>query len=217
MEALTAAHYNNKDYKGCIDLAGQLIERAGANGDVWVRAEGLRLLSRSYIRTARYDDAKHALQRLRDQEGKLTPGEYRDLCLVYLKTGALDSAGAYRKLAASDGQKSLWVVIKDSQTGKLFSDMLDLQEPVTTDSTVQKIVNQNLAQTVAGYHACEEALQEAELHNERLSKIVIATVLLLVIAFLSLWYYLHLTAHRREMELKMLEAENICHILPSPT
>ena len=35
----------------------------------------------------------------------------------------------------------------------------------------------------------------------------------LFISFLSIWYRLHMKAHRKEMELKMLEAENIRHIL----
>ena len=214
LEALAEAHYNNKDFEGCINLAQQLIEKAEADNDTRMKADGWRLLSKSYIQTAKYKDAKDALLKLKNQGGDLTRHDYRNLCLAYIKIGEIDSASVYRRFAEADGKSSLWVMVKGRHTDKFVGDVLDWNDPVvSTDSTMQKIANQNLAQTVANYHAYEETMQEMELRNERLSKTIIAVVLLLTIAFLSIWYYLHLKAHHREMEIKMLEAENIRHIL----
>lgn len=213
LQTLAEAHYNNKDYDGCAHLARQLVEKA-ANNDTRMEANGWRLLSKSYIQTAKYKDAKEALLKLKMQGENLTPQDYRNLCLAYIKMGDIDSASVYRGLAEADGQSSLWVMVKGRNTDKFVGDILSWNEPVvSTDSTMQRIANQNLAQTVANYHAYEETMQEMDLRNERLSKTIIAVVLLLTIACLSIWYYLHLKAHKREMEMKMLEAENIRHIL----
>lgn len=214
LETLAEAHYNNKDYEGCADLARLLIEKAEADNDTRMKASGWRLLSKSYIQTAKYKDAKDALLKLKMQGGDLTQQDYRNLCLAYIKMGNVDSASVYREFAEADEARSLWVMIKVRNTDKFVGDVLDWNDPVVaTDSTKQKIANQNLAQTVANYHAYEETMREMKLRNERLSKVVITVILLLTIAFLSIWYYLHLKAHHRKMEIKMLEAENIRHIL----
>ena len=214
LETLAEAHYNNKHYDRCATLSKQLIERANTNNDKQIKNRGLRLLSRSYIKTAKYEEAKDALLRLKSQSENLTSQDYRNLCLAYIKTGELDSANVYRRFAQTEEQKSLWVVIKDPQTGKPIANIFDLEEPtISVDTTTRKIINQNLAQTVANYHAYEQTLQEAELKSERMSKFIIVAIAILLVLFLSIWYHLHLKAHRKEMEIKMLEAENIRHIL----
>lgn len=146
--------------------------------------------------------------------GDLTTQDYRNLCLAYIKTGELDSANVYRRFAQTDGHKSLWVVIKDPVTGTPVANIFDLEEPMASaDTVIQKIINQNLAQTVANYHAYEQNMQEAELKSERMSKVVIIIIASVLLIFLCIWYRMHLKAHRRETEMKMLEAENIRYIL----
>ena len=214
LETLAEAHYNNKDYDRCTALSTQLVEKANTNKDEQINNRGLRLLSRSYIKAAKYEEAKDALLRLKSQSENLTSQDYRNLCLAYIKIGELDSANVYRRFAQTEEQKSLWVVIKDPQTGKPIANIFDLEEPtISVDATTRKMINQNLAQTVANYHAYEQTLQEAELKSERMSKFIIVAIAILLVLFLSIWYHLHLKAHRKEMEIKMLEAENIRHIL----
>lgn len=214
LETLAEALYNNKDYDKCALLSQLLIEKAMAKNDEKSNNSGLRLLSKSYIKVARYEDAKNTLLKLKSKTEDLTPQDYRNLCLAYIKIGELDSANVYRKFAQTDEHKSLWVVIKNPATGQPVANIFDLEEPATSvDTTTHKIINQNLAQTVANYHAYEQTLQEAELKSERLSKLVIVVIAILLILFLCIWYYLSLKTHRKEMEMKMLEAENIRHIL----
>ena len=214
LETLAEAHYNNNDYDRCAALSQQLIEKAAENNDESIINRGLKLLSRSYIKTAKYVDAKDVLLRLKSQASNLTPQDYRNLCLSYIKTGELDSANVYRRFAQTEEHKSLWVVITDPKTGKPVANIFDLEEPIiSVDTTTRKIINQNLAQTVANYHAYEQTLQETELKSERMSKFVIVAIAILLILFLSIWYHMHLKTHRKEMELKMLEAENIRNIL----
>lgn len=215
LEALAEAHYYNKDYDRCAKLSQQLLETADGSNDWQVRANGLRLLSKSYIKAGRYEEAKDLLLELIEQsETDLTPQDYRNLCLAYIKTGDFESANAYRKYAQEDEQKSMWVVIKDPATGKPLANIFDLEEPVASQDTVtRKIINQNLAQTVASYHAYEQSMKEAELRSERMSKVVIIIIASVLLVFLCIWYRMHLKAHRKEMEMKMLEAENIRHIL----
>lgn len=215
LEALAESHYNNKDYDRCATLSHQLLEKTHDNTSLQTKANGLRLLGKSYIRTGKYEDAKGFLLELVElPDIELTPQDYRNLCLAFIKTGDFDSANAYRKYAQTDEQKSMWVVIKDPATGKPFANIFDLEEPViSADSTTQKIINQNLAYTVANYHAYEQTLKEAELRSERMSKILIILIASVLFIFLGIWYHMHIKAHRREMEMKMLEAENIRHIL----
>lgn len=214
LEALAEAHYNNNDYDRCATLSQQLIEKATEINDESIKNRGLRLLSRSYIKAAKYEEAKDVILRLKSQASNLTPQDYRNLCLSYIKTGELDSAYVYRRLAQTEEHKSLWVVIKDPETGDPIANIFDLEEPIiSVDTTTRKIINQNLAQTVANYHAYGQTLQEAELKSERMSKFVIVVIAILLILFLSIWYHMHLKTHRKEMELKILEAENIRHIL----
>lgn len=117
LETLAEAHYNNNDYDRCAALSQQLIEKATENNDESIINRGLRLLSRSYIKTAKYEDAKDVLLRLKNQASNLTPQDYRTLCLSYIKTGELDSANVYRRFAQTEEHKSLWVVITDPKTG----------------------------------------------------------------------------------------------------
>lgn len=214
LETLTEAHYNNKDYDRSAELAQKLIENTKTNNREQINNRGLRLLSRSYIKSAKYSEAKDILLRLKSQTESLTTQDYRNLCLAYIKTGELDSANVYRRFAQTDEHKSLWVVIKDPVTGTPVANIFDLEEPMASaDTVIQKIINQNLAQTVANYHAYEHNMQEAELKSERMSKVVIIIIASVLLVFLCIWYRMHLKAHRREMEMKMLEAENIRHIL----
>lgn len=214
LETLAEAHYNNKDFDKSAALSKQLVENTKSNNQKQINNRGLRLLSSSYIKSARYAEAKDVLSRLKSQTGNLTAQDYRNLCLTYIKTGELDSANVYRRFAQTEEHKSLWVVIKDPVTGKPVANIFDLEEPVASEDTViQKIINQNLAQTVANYHAYEQNMQEAELKSERMSKVVIIIIASVLLVFLCIWYRMHLKAHRREMEMKMLEAENIRHIL----
>lgn len=214
LETLAEAHYNNNDYDRCAILSQQLIEKATENDDETIKNRGLRLLSRSYIKALKYEEAKDVLLRLKGQAIDLTPQDYRNLCLSYIRTGELDSANVYRRFAQTEEHKSLWVVIKDPETGKPVANIFDLEEPIISiDTTTRKIINQNLAQTVANFHAYEQTLQETKLKNERMSKFVIIAIAISLILFLSIWSHLHLKAHHKEMEMKMLEAENIRHIL----
>ena len=214
LETLTEAYYNNKDYDRSAELAQKLIENAKTNDREQIYNRGLRYLSRSYIKSAKYAEAKDILLRLKSQTESLTTQDYRSLCLAYIKTGELDSANVYRRFAQTEEHKSLWVVIKDPVTGKPVANIFDLEEPMSSaDTVIQKIINQNLAQTVANYHAYEQNMQEAELKSERMSKVVIIIIASVLLVFLCIWYRMHLKAHRKEMEMKMLEAENIRHIL----
>lgn len=214
LEILAEALYNNKDYDRCVALSQQLIEKATENKNEPITNRGQRLLSRSYIKVAKYEEAKDVLLRLKTQTSNLTSQDYRNLCLAYIKIGELDSANVYRRFAQTENHKSLWVVIKNPKTGDPIANIYDLEKPITSvDSTTHKIINLNLAQTVANHHAYKQSLQEAELKSERMSKFVIVAIAILLILFISIWYHLHLKAHRKEIEIKMLEAENIRNIL----
>lgn len=214
MDALAEANYYNRNYDKSASLALQMVTSAEDGSDPQMMIRGLRLLSSSYIKMQKYDEAKTTLHQLKSVADSLTNQDYRNLCLAYIKLGDLDSANVYRKFAQTGGQKSLWVVVKDPQTGKPVANIFDLEDKaIAIDTLSQKIVNQNIAQTIANYHAYEQNLQEAELRSEKMSKIVILTVALLLLVFSFLWYRLHLKAHRKEMEIKMMEAENIRHIL----
>lgn len=214
MEVLANANYDNKNYNGSLALALQLIDSADAVNDSQMRIRGLRLLGNSYIKIQKYKEAKTTLLTMKKQADSLTNQDYKNLCLAYIKLGDLDSANVYRKFAETSERKSLWVVVKDPKTGKPIANIFDLEDNTTgIDTLSQKIVNQNIAQTIANYHAYEQNLQEAELRNEKMSKMVIVIVALFLLVFSLLWYRLHLKAHRKEMEMKMMEAENIRHIL----
>lgn len=214
METLAEANYDNRNYDKSASLAQQMVTHEKAVLNPQIKIKGLRLLSSSYIKMQKYEEAKTTLHKLKKQADSLTNQDYRNLCLAYIKLGDLDSANVYRKFAQTSEQKSLWVVVKDPQTGEPIANIFDLDDKTTAiDTLSQKIVNQNIAQTIANYHAYEQNLQEVELHNEKMSKMVIVTVALLLLVFSFLWYRLHLKAHRKEMEMKMMEAENIRHIL----
>lgn len=214
MEALAEANYDNRNYDKSASLAQQIVTHEKAAPNPQIKIKGLRLLSSSYIKMQKYEEAKTTLHKLKKQADSLTNQDYRNLCLAYIKLGDLDSANVYRKFAQTSEQKSLWVVVKDSQTGEPIANIFDLEDKTTAiDTLSQKIVNQNIAQTIANYHAYEQNLQEVELRNEKMSKMVIVMVALLLLVFSFLWYRLHLKAHRKEMEMKMMEAENIRHIL----
>ena len=188
LETLTEAHYNNKDYDRSAELAQKLIENTKTNNREQINNRGLRLLSRSYIKSAKYSEAKDVLLRLKSQMGDLTTQDYRNLCLAYIKTGELDSANVYRRFAQTDEDKSLWVVIKDPATGTPFANIFDLEEPMSSaDTVIQKIINQNLAQTVANYHAYEQNMQKAGLKSERMSKVVIIIIASVLLVFLCIW------------------------------
>lgn len=214
METLAEANYDNRNYDKSASLAQQMVTHEKAVPNPKIKIKGLRLLSSSYIKMQKYEEAKTTLHKLKKQADSLTNQDYRNLCLAYIKLGDLDSANVYRKFAQTSEQKSLWVVVKDPQTGEPIANIFDLEDKTTAiDTLSQKIVNQNIAQTIANYHAYEQNLQEVELRNEKMSKMVIVTVALLLLVFSFLWYRLHLKAHRKEMEMKMMEAENIRHIL----
>lgn len=212
LEALANANYYNMNYDNSASLALQLLDNA--QNDSLVKTKGLRLLGNAYIKSANYEKAKTTFLALKSIADTLTRQDYRNICMAYIKTGELDSANIYRKFAETDNRRSLWIVIKDPDTGKPIANILDLEEnTASADTVTQKIISQNLAQTVANYHAYEQTLHEAELKSERLSKISIVVIALLVISFLIVWYHLHEKAHRKEMEMKILEAENLRHIL----
>ncbi|MBQ9984555.1 MAG: hypothetical protein IJP29_08190, partial [Lachnospiraceae bacterium] len=214
METLAEANYDNRNYDKSASLAQQMVTHEKAVPNPQIKIRGLRLLSSSYIKMQKYEEAKTTLHKLKKQADSLTNQDYRNLCLAYIKLGDLDSANVYRKFAQTSEQKSLWVVVKDPQTGEPIANIFELEDKTTAiDTLSQKIVNQNIAQTIANYHAYEQNLQEVELRNEKMSKMVIVTVALLLLVFSFLWYRLHLKAHRKEMEMKMMEAENIRHIL----
>ena len=214
MEILAEANYDNRNYDKSASFAQQMVTYEKAVPDPQIKIKGLRLLSSSYIKMQKYEEAKTTLHKLKKQADSLTNQDYRNLCLAYIKLGDLDSANVYRKFAQTSEQKSLWVVVKDPQTGEPIANIFDLEDKTTAiDTLSQKIVNQNIAQTIANYHAYEQNLQEVELRNEKMSKMVIVMVALLLLVFSFLWYRLHLKAHRKEMEMKMMEAENIRHIL----
>lgn len=214
MEILAEANYDNRNYDKSVSLAQQMVTHEKAVLDPQIKIKGLRLLSSSYIKMQKYEEAKTTLHKLKKQADSLTNQDYRNLCLAYIKLGDLDSANVYRKFAQTSEQKSLWVVVKDPQTGEPIANIFDLEDKTTAiDTLSQKIVNQNIAQTIANYHAYEQNLQEVELRSEKMSKMVIVTVALFLLVFSFLWYRLHLKAHRKEMEMKMMEAENIRHIL----
>lgn len=214
MEALAEANYDNRNYDKSASLALQMVTCEEDGSDPQMKIRGLRLLSSSYIKMQKYEEAKTKLHQLKSVADSLTVQDYRNLCLAYIKLGDLDSANVYRKFAQTSEQKSLWVVVKDPQTGEPIANIFDLEDKTTSiDTLSQKIVNQNIAQTIANYHAYEQNLQEVELRNEKMSKMVIVTVALLLLVFSFLWYRLHLKAHRKEMEMKMMEAENIRNIL----
>ena len=214
METLAEANYDNRNYDKSASLAQQMVTYEKAVPNPQIKIKGLRLLSSSYIKMQKYEEAKTTIHQLKSVADSLNNLDYRNLCLAYIKLGDLDSANVYRKFAQTNEQKSLWVVVKDPQTGEPIANIFDLEDKTTAiDTLSQKIVNQNIAQTIANYHAYEQNLQEVELRNEKMSKMVIVTVALLLLVFSFLWYRLHLKAHRKEMEMKMMEAENIRHIL----
>lgn len=214
LEKLAVANYFNKNYDVCTVLSQKLIAKASSSDNDSLQVKGLRILSNAYIQSKRYQDAKSTLLKLKSQAKTFMPQDYRNLCIAYMKTGQMDSAKIYRQFAKTDNQPSLWVAIKNPDTGQFIYQIVDIDNmTVTEDTVVKRIINLNLAQTVANYHAYEKSIQETELRNERFHKYIILCIAALFISFLSIWYRLHMKAHRKEMELKMLEAENIRHIL----
>lgn len=214
LEKLAVANYFNKNYDVCTVLSQKLIAKASSSDNDSLQVKGLRILSNAYIQSKRYQDAKSTLLKLKSQAKTFMPQDYRNLCIAYMKTGQMDSAKIYRKFAETDNRPSLWVAIKNPDTGQFIYQIVDIDnKTVTEDTVVKRIINLNLAQTVANYHAYEKSIQETELRNERFYKYIILCMAVLFISFLSIWYRLHMKAHRKEMELKMLEAENIRHIL----
>lgn len=212
LEHLANAYFNNKDYSNSIALSGQLAEIASVKSDTLLQHRATRLLANSYIQSNKYNEAKTTLLHLMDIVDTPTPEDYSNLSLSYFKLGQLDSANIYRKHIADDDK--LYLVINLPGKGFTRTEVIEREDtPFIQDSLRGQIVNQYLAQTVANYHIYEDYKAETELRHERNSKIVIILIAVILILSLSGFYYLHTKAYRKEMEMKMLEAENIRNIL----
>ena len=210
LPALGRAHLHNNDSEGSASIARQVVDSARAHQDNALLAEGLRLLAAAQLQSKRYEEAKQTLLQLKAGTDSLTRQDYRNLQLAYLKTGQIDSAKLYRE----ENPEQLWVVLKNPVTRRWNATVLEVEDDTPPRDTLnQALVRQHLAQTVAGYRTYEQSLREAELRYERRSKIIILAVSLVIIAFLIIFYRLHLKAHRKEVEMRMLEAQNIRHIL----
>ena len=211
---LAEAYYANKDDEECIRLARQAWKEAVSQSDKTLQCRSLRLLGNAALRSNRYEEGKEALLRLQESDDSLTVADYRNLTHAYMKLGQYDSAKIYRAHLPISTEQGMWVMVKNPYTGRFQSTVLETAaDTLMRDTTSREIIRQNLAQTVAGHQAYEQSLREAEVRQERWSKYVILGVACLMVIFLCVLYRMHLKAHRREMEIKMLEAENIRHIL----
>lgn len=76
------------------------------------------------------------------------------------------------------------------------------------DSTLCAALNMNFSQAVADMYAHDKRISALELKNTRISRLLIALVLIVVITVLSAWVYRIVRAQRREIARNVALAQN---------
>lgn len=205
------AYGNNGDYKKAISIADQLVDSALVAEDAYLYYGALNLKSGALIEQGDYSEAYPILEEICGS-GFAQCSDSLNICRIFAQQGRCDDAITLLDMISDEdpGVKGLVKHVLYRKTGE-FDKAIKEGEYVdsVSDDILKNAMSRNLAGSLSDYFEMNEKISDAELrasreHNLLLIILYIVSVLSLILVVMYLY-----RRHRRQIDEKVLFAEQL--------